>query len=1012
MNHRNSSNSADFLHCHCCHRPYSNDILPVNLLNSVCCKSCVRDLVKHPDGKIKCPRDAEKYPVNTAFLQILGLPSPGFSLADHLNDANEKEVARNIEKILLTLSDFFKITFSDGPVEVVNDTLSKFVQKRIIGILSAPILLPDGRHYVVKCSRNLVERIVTELVLSRQTSAHISSALWSAVRARGCQFLGPAMQAEVLRLVLQALSEGELIARKTLVLFIVEAMAEGFPQVSKTCVGHVVQLLYRASCFNVIKRDGESSLMQLKDEFRQYAALRREHDSQIVQIALEAGLRISPDQWSQLLYGDASHRQQMDLIVEQLTEPHSLTQNELQALKQILEENADDEKETDLVLNGMSDVLKSELKERFDLYDVLGILRNVEAIVNKYAQITRAKNFDPKGIRKTDLKVVAPVNGQRMYKTRFCRDVMVGRPCPRGDRCTYAHSSTEIRGNSGQGMPMETPLMPHQFTSVDVLTHQFNEVQLDAQQNIPQQLAPQDMMDQGLVMDGGFHPANPNNNGPPVVVPVVMHHQDMQSGLVQPSLTHALMIPNNDPNSGGTLLLPSDSSNPVPQQMPVQLTPMMPNDVGMVPLLSNTVLVPTQPMNPPMVTQPVPQGMQMAGGTPVPPTLQAPLAGQMPVQLNGPVPVGAQVPVGPPGHPMPQTVAPTAMMFNQNTFWYSEHFLPRSEHKSSSGQQFGSGHVHRPAESALRFPDSIWEMHDDQMLLARRNEIVSCLNKMMRDDVMTTEDDDDSRSHVSYTVANSVLFDEFDMIPNTKLELPPLPSLNTLPISFADAGIVPPPVFPAGTPRDLCQPGSTGSDSKSRLDSMSSADSQFNNEFNSPKKISTSSIPTSLFGTSPQNVLNMVKTMCPTTMFTQKSTAPATVQADCSVMNVKDMFEKPLVISTIQHSNLSPQASFEMVDPINMVDHVPQVIRPLSLKSDPQHIVSATLDRILNVKERIYDVDKIGGSGSAVEKAQLKLELNIVNRQINSLDTPTQQSCLLKELEAVDKQIEDMNVVA
>lgn len=47
----------------------------------------------------------------------------------------------------------------------------------------------------------------------------------------------------------------------------------------------------------MIKREGESSLMQLKEEFRDYGSLRHEHDKQIVQIALEAGLRISPDQW-------------------------------------------------------------------------------------------------------------------------------------------------------------------------------------------------------------------------------------------------------------------------------------------------------------------------------------------------------------------------------------------------------------------------------------------------------------------------------------------------------------------------------------------------------------------------------------------------------------------------------------------------------------------------------------------------------------------------------------------
>lgn len=59
------------------------------------------------------------------------------------------------------------------------------------------------------------------------------------------------MQEEVLKLILLILSEGALMSRKTLVLYIVQTLREDYPQASKTCVGHVVQLLYRASCFNV-----------------------------------------------------------------------------------------------------------------------------------------------------------------------------------------------------------------------------------------------------------------------------------------------------------------------------------------------------------------------------------------------------------------------------------------------------------------------------------------------------------------------------------------------------------------------------------------------------------------------------------------------------------------------------------------------------------------------------------------------------------------------------------------
>lgn len=103
---------------------------------------------------------------------------------------------------------------------------------------------------------------------------------------------------------------------------------------------------------------------------------------------------------------------------------------------------------------------------------------------------------------------------------------------------------------------------------------------------------------------------------------------------------------------------------------------------------------------------------------------------------------------------------------------------------------------------------------------------------------------------------------------------------------------------------------------------------------------------------------------------------------------------------------------FATVDPHNFIEQVPQVIRPLTLKKNPQNIVSSTIDQVLNVKERIFDVNMKGGPGAAVEKAQLTVELNIVNQQILTLDKETKTSCLLKELEAVDRQIEEQNVSA
>ena len=55
----------------------------------------------------------------------------------------------------------------------------------------------------------------------------------------------------MLHLILLALEDGSALSRKVLVLFVVQRLEAQYPQASKTAIGHVVQLLYRASCFKV-----------------------------------------------------------------------------------------------------------------------------------------------------------------------------------------------------------------------------------------------------------------------------------------------------------------------------------------------------------------------------------------------------------------------------------------------------------------------------------------------------------------------------------------------------------------------------------------------------------------------------------------------------------------------------------------------------------------------------------------------------------------------------------------
>lgn len=205
--------------------------------------------------------------------------------------------------------------------------LSTPMQRKLITLINCQLDEEEGRIYAMKAARYIGERSLKDLILHHQNPHQLSADFFIAVRARGCQFLGPALQDEALKLVLLALEDGSGLSRKVLVMFVLQRLVPQFPHASKTSIGNIVQLLYRSSCFKISKREGDSSLLVLKEEFRTYDALRRKHDSEMVQIATEAGLYISPEQWSSILYGDSVHSSYMQSIIAKLQTPQSFSQS-------------------------------------------------------------------------------------------------------------------------------------------------------------------------------------------------------------------------------------------------------------------------------------------------------------------------------------------------------------------------------------------------------------------------------------------------------------------------------------------------------------------------------------------------------------------------------------------------------------------------------------------------------------------------------------------------------------
>ena len=78
-----------------------------------------------------------------------------------------------------------------GVVTLSPSALSRPMQRKLVTLVNCQLVEEEGRVRAVRAGRSLGERTVTELILQHQNPQQLSANLWAAVRARGCQFLGP-----------------------------------------------------------------------------------------------------------------------------------------------------------------------------------------------------------------------------------------------------------------------------------------------------------------------------------------------------------------------------------------------------------------------------------------------------------------------------------------------------------------------------------------------------------------------------------------------------------------------------------------------------------------------------------------------------------------------------------------------------------------------------------------------------------------------------------------------------
>lgn len=914
---------SDVLCCTLCTRIFDrNQHQPINLAcGHVVCRKCADNL----DPKTPCPHDEAEakvpinsYPVNVALLSIIhGEPK---------QSSHSNQDKKDVENSLISLASHLKKTESERGGSVYSQKLSRMLQRKLVSLLCYQYEEEDGRSRALKACRAMAERIMSEVLLSFQSSAHVSSELWTAVRSRGCQFLGPAMQDDVLKLIMITLENGALIARKTLVMYVVTMLTTDYPQVSKTCVGHVVQLLYRASCFNVIKRDGESSLMQLKEEFRTYESLRREHDAQIVQMAMEAGLRISPDQWSALLYADQAHRSHMQSIIDKL---QSMTSSFKQNLEEMLSAPAHPLVGQMLPLLKAFEHIHPTHYEKVNISQFREYLRKVNSLIGLHVSYEEKRKED----RLRDGR--RPERQGFKFKTKMCTSIQHDGKCARGTKCNYAHSSTELR-TSATEEPNPPIRQPPQAVPVTMVAGPPKQQQQPPppqmaptpHQPPPPQPPPPQMVQQQIQM-----PLPPTYLPPPTMV---QHHHHHPHHHPPPWLAHHHQPPPPPPPQaivhhphfprGG--MPPRFNGTPDRPQPP--MTPMTPMAiVGYQPNQPPPPLVhqQQQPLPPP---PPLQQQQQQQHQPPQqPPQLVQMMPVLMPSPTHNKTPQMVMVPSD---SPMVAAVAPaqTPPAPHPSTLWASptQLLIPSSPPHQQMWIQNQSIFPVDPFDGAYIWSNGAGAAapQDADQLIMKRNEIINRLGPISIDE---DDGDDNGISHVSYTVASSVLDD-------SRVEMHPFMMVKGQ--TFVNFGPIP-------------------------------------NE----------------------ETMTMIGEMV------QRPRAGSLTQGPLIPM------ESPVTTAPpVEPIVTCPPPEFQQ-QPQVLVDGSGNILTPVIhqiIMTDPQGLVSNSLDKIVDVKERLCEAE--AGSASEAVSEHLRMELRMAESEMEHLDPRTKTSCLLRELQQVDMELHQL----
>lgn len=229
------------------------------------------------------------------------------------------------------------------------------MERKLRSLIHTQPLTPKGRKETSRCLVSIYERLITQLVhLQYSKSTQEKKFRNFLSKPKGCSIPHPKVQEEILKqlwLVMSQESGGRRIAyERNTINRHVELKLSGLPFIRfpdiKTTVRKMFQLLYNLDCFDRTQTSPtEICLFRLRNDIRSLEEFRHHYNLNVIKLATDHKnvsshspdpIRMTPEHWSLILYGDTHRRSEMQSILDKIQIKPSLKE-----LQQILRRNKD-----------------------------------------------------------------------------------------------------------------------------------------------------------------------------------------------------------------------------------------------------------------------------------------------------------------------------------------------------------------------------------------------------------------------------------------------------------------------------------------------------------------------------------------------------------------------------------------------------------------------------------------------------------------------------------------------